>query len=149
MLHFAVMSYAALMKRHGGRELETRMRLLEVRVEGDRVIGQVPRENGLRESVITVEQRLPIAAEVRALRRHAPGELLDALECANSAYEVDTLLVHLAAHFRFSPEMSEAIEVAAERDPDFNLRVRTRVREWMGMRQVPEQDTPLIRDSQA
>lgn len=146
-LPHAVVSYAALLERHGSDELRARLGRLELEVEGDLLVGRVPRENGLLESLVTVEQRIPIAAEVRALRRHAPGELLDALENARSAKEIDTLLVHLAAHFRFSLEMSEAIDLAAERDPQFQMRVRSRVREWMGMRPEPERDVVLVSDA--
>lgn len=132
-LPYAVIPYEALLARHGSEELRVRLDRLELSVVGERLLGSVPRENGLIESIVTVLQRVPLAAEVYALRRFASQELLVAVEAARTSYELDTLLIQLATWFRFSPEMSEAIEVMTMRDPDFERRVRSRAREWMGM----------------
>jgi len=109
------------------------MKDLELEVVRDVFVGRVPRENGLAESLITVEQRIPVAAKVRELRRHVPGELVVAIESARSTHEVDGLLVDLATHFPRSPEIPEAIEAASTRDALSRERVRTRVRQWMGL----------------
>jgi len=131
-LPFAVIPQPTIFARYASRELVTRMKRLELRVEHDRVIGRVPRENGLAESLVTVEQRIPIAQEVRALRRHVPAELVDAIAAAPSTLEVDRLLGELATWFPESPEMAEAIELASQRDPQWAERVRGRALTWIG-----------------
>jgi len=112
------MSYRELLARHGGQALAGRLATLEMEVDDDnRLVGSVPRENGLAESLITVEQRIAVAGEVRALQRYVPGELIKALETARSSREIDDLLELMMAHHAAAPEMADAIELAAQRNP--------------------------------
>ncbi len=133
ILPFAVVPYEDLLRRYGSAQLRSRMKELELEVVRDVLVGRVPRENGLAESLVTLEQRIPVAAEVLALRQHVPAELVLAIESARSTHEVDGLLRDLATHFPRSAEIPEAIEAASTRDADSRERVRIRFRQWMGL----------------
>jgi len=127
----AVIRYRSLIARHGGPELADRMRALGLGVDDqDHLIGSTARENGLAESLITVEQRIAVADEIWALRRHAPSELVSMIDEAHSAREVDDILVSLSTHYPDSPQLAEAIELAVLRDPQHPERVRARAATW-------------------
>jgi hypothetical protein len=137
----AIIRYSELVARFASDDLKRRMAELAITVEPaaneksaklkDRVHGTVPREPGLSENLVTIANRLPIIAEVRALRSHAPGELLERLASAHSAYDVDQILVQLAEHFPNAPETEEAVEIAAEREHGHPDRVRARAQKWL------------------
>lgn len=137
----AVLRYAELVERFAPADLRRRMFELELSVEPaasdtnaknpDRVIGSVAREPGLPENLVTIANRLPVVSEIRALRAHAPGELLTRLETAHSAYDVDQILLQLAQHFPDAPETEEAVEIAAEREHGHPDRVRERAQQWL------------------
>ena len=129
-LPHAVLPYRVLVERFGG-SLAERMRALEMRVEGDRLVGSTARENGLAEGLITVEKRIGMAQELRALRQHVPRELVRAIDNAHSSQEVDALLVQLATHFPDHPETSEAVEHAVSRDHRYPDHLRGRMKDWL------------------
>ena len=86
LLPYAIVQYPTLLSRYGGAELEARMRRLALSVDSaDRFIGSVPRETGLAECLVTVESRIAVAAEVRALREFAPRLLADTIDVPHSA----------------------------------------------------------------
>ncbi len=131
-LPYAVVPYRELLERHGGQDLAQRLRALELRVdEHDRLVGSAPRENGLAESLISIEKRIALAAEVRALRAHAPRQLELALERAHSTAEVDELLMAMTTHYPDAVETAQAIETAVLREPQFPDRIRERVAGWL------------------
>jgi len=137
----AVIRYSELVERFGSEVLKRRMAELSLSVEPgandkspkvkDRIIGVVPREPGLSENLVTIANRLPIMSQIRALRSHAPGELLERLASARSAYDVDQILLQLAEHFPNAPETEEAVEIAAEREHGHPDRVRARAQTWL------------------
>ncbi len=129
----AAVPYRELVARYAGVDLVARMRALELGIDGrDRLVGSTARENGLAESIITIEQRIGLAAEVRALRSHVPRQLLEALEGARSTIEVDELLMALTRYYPDAVETAEAIEVAMARDPQVPSRIRERAARWLG-----------------
>ena len=127
----AVVPYKELLDKFGGglaHELEVQGVTLD---DADTLHGTVPRETSLPENLVTVENRLPLAARVRDLRRFAPGELVQRIERARSTRDIDAILIELATHFPDSPEMEEAIERAAEREHAHPDRVRERAQGWL------------------
>ncbi|MFO0744159.1 MAG: hypothetical protein U1F43_00605 [Myxococcota bacterium] len=128
----AVVPYKDLMAKFAPG-LGVRLAALGLRLdEHDKVHGEVPRETSLPENLVALEQRLPLVEEVRQLRSHAPGELVERIERARSSYEIDGLLIELTKHFPDAPETIEAIELAAERDHAHPERVRERAERWLG-----------------
>jgi hypothetical protein len=130
----AVVSYKDLLAAHGG-DLAHELTVLAMDVSADGVLrGAVPRETGLPENLVTVENRLPLAERVRELRRFAPAELNTRIDRARSTRDIDAILIELAQHFPDSPEMEEAIERAAEREHAHPDRVRERAQGWLTRR---------------
>lgn len=136
----AVLRYSELVERFGDDELKHTLYMLGLTVEPapgapgkakDRLVGSVPREPGLGENLVTIANRLAVAQTVRALRKHAPGELLERLAGAHSAYDIDQILIQLTQHFPDAPETEEAIELAAEREHGHPDRVRARAQQWL------------------
>lgn len=128
----AIIPYRELLERHGKGELARRLAELGLTIDAnDRVHGAVPRESGLGENLVAVANRLPIAAEVRALRRFAPGELLTRIDRTHSAAEIDRILIDLGRYFPNAPETQDAIELAAEREHGHPERVRARAERWV------------------
>lgn len=131
-LPYAVVPYRELVQRHASADLVQRLSALELRVDDqDLLVGSAPRENGLAENLITIEKRIALAAEVRALRAHAPRLLEQALERAHSSAEVDELLLALTTHYPDAVETAQAIETAVQRDPQFPDRIRERAAGWL------------------
>jgi len=90
----AAVRYRTLIARHGGPELANRMRALELSVDDqDHLNGSTARENGLAESLIAVEQRIAVADEIQALRRHVPSQLVSVTDEAHQSREVDDILL--------------------------------------------------------
>jgi len=113
-LPHAVVSYRGLNERHGSRALHDRMRSLDLSLDDrDRLVGSTARENGLAESIITLEDRIKVASEVVALRHHAPRELIAAIDASRSTREVDDHLGAIATWFPDCPERAEASAHAA------------------------------------
>jgi len=116
-LPHAVIPYRGLNQRHGTPALHARMRTLGLSIDDqDRMVGSTARENGLAESIITLEDRIRVAAELAALRAHAPRELIAAIDAARSTREVDEHLGAFTTHFPDSPERVEAVARAAAHD---------------------------------
>lgn len=128
----AIIPYRELLERHGRGDLARRLVELGLTVDAnDRVRGSVPREPGLGENLVTIANRLPVVAQVRALRRFAPGELLTRIDRTHSAAEIDRILIDLGRHFPNAPETQDAIELAAEREHGHPDRVRQRAERWV------------------
>jgi len=128
----AVVPYKELLAKFGSPELVRELAALGLELGDDDVLrGSVAREVGLGENLVTIENRLPIAARVRDLRRHAPGELVQRIGRARASRDIDAILIALAQHFPDSPEMEEAIERAAEREHAHPDRVRERAQGWL------------------
>lgn len=128
----AVIPYKELLARHAP---ELAGRLAEVGLtldDHDVVRGELPRESALPETLVSLENRLPLVAAVRDLRRFAPGALVERLERARSSYDIDSILIELTQHFPDAPEVEVAIELAAERDHQHPDRVRERAERWLG-----------------
>ena len=134
-LDSAVLPYADLVARFASPELKRTLTSLGVTVDAkDHVTGSVPREPGLGENLTSVMLRLGVVDAIRALRSHAPGELLGRIDRAHSSYEVDQILIALTQHFPDAPETQDAIELAAEREHGSPDRVRRRAEQWWSAR---------------
>lgn len=128
----AVVPYKELLAKFGSPDLVHELAVLGMTLGDDDVLrGSVAREVGLGENLVTIENRLPVAARVRDLRRLAPGELVERIERARSSRDVDAILIALAQHFPDAPEMEEAIERAAAREHAHPDRVRERAQGWL------------------
>lgn len=132
----AVIPYKDLMAKHAP-ELAARLAGYGLRLEGDKVHGEVPRETMLAENLVSLENRLPHVEDVRALRRHAPAMLVERIERARSSADIDSILIELANHFPDAPEVEQAIERAAERDHQHPDRVRERAERWLKRAAAP------------
>jgi len=127
----AIIPYRELVERHAPDGLASRIRELALTIDAkDRVTGAVPREPGLSENLVSVANRMPAVAAVRALRKYAPGELLTRVDRAHSSADVDHLLLQLTQHFPHAPETQDAIDLAAEREHGHPERVRERAERW-------------------
>ncbi|MBL8785023.1 MAG: hypothetical protein JNJ59_09000 [Deltaproteobacteria bacterium] len=116
-LPHAVIPYRGLNQRHGSSTLHARMRTLGLSIDDqDRMVGSTARENGLAESIITLEDRIKVAAEVAALRGYAPRELIAAIDASHSTREVDEHLGAITTFFPDCPERAEALARAAAHD---------------------------------
>lgn len=130
-----VVPYGVLLARYGGEDLAGRIYGLGLSVDGaGHLIGSVAREAGLAESLVSVETRIAVAGEVRALRRHVPRELVDAIDRAQATAEIDELLLTLATHFPTSELMAEGIERAVLREPHGAARIRAWAATWLSGR---------------
>ncbi len=128
----AIVPYRELLERHGSSVLQARIAELALTVDGkDVVSGGVPREPGLEENLNAIYSRFPVISALRALRRHAPGELLTGLDRAHSSAEIDQILLNLTKHFPDAPETQDAIDLAAEREHGHPERVRERANRWL------------------
>ncbi|MCC6625730.1 MAG: hypothetical protein IT385_31130 [Deltaproteobacteria bacterium] len=128
----AVIPYKELLAKFGSPDLVHELEVMGMTLGDDDVLrGRVPREVGLGENLVTIENRLPLALRVLDLRKHAPGELVERIERARASRDIDAILIALAQHFPDSPEMEEAIERAAEREHAHPDRVRERAQGWL------------------
>jgi len=128
----AIIPYKELVERHAPAALKSRIAELSLTIDGkDRVRGAVPREPGLGENLVSIANRLPTVAALRALRKFAPGELLTKVDRAHSSADVDQILLQLTQHFPNAPETQDAIDLAAEREHGHPERVRERAARWL------------------
>lgn len=89
--------FRELVERYASPDLVMRMRDVELQVDSDDcVVGSAPRENGLAESLISIEQRIALAAEIGELRSYARPLIPLAVAHAKP-------LVAIAQHDRSAP----------------------------------------------